>query len=65
MDPREDMPHIEAEVSFVIYYRNGSVTERSGGHVRKKPTYTKEEVDIQRAVMNRIGVALVENERGS
>jgi hypothetical protein len=33
--------------------------------MRKKSTYTKEEVDIQRAVMSRIGIALVENERGS
>jgi hypothetical protein len=33
--------------------------------VRKKATYTKEEVDIQRAVMNHIGIAPVENERGA
>jgi len=33
--------------------------------MRKKPTYTKEEVDIQRTVMNHIGITPVENERGS
>jgi hypothetical protein len=27
LDPRKNMPHIEAEVSFVISYRNGSVTK--------------------------------------
>ena len=32
--------------------------------MRKKPAYAKEEVDIQRAVMNRIGIVPVENERG-
>jgi hypothetical protein len=33
--------------------------------VRKKPTYTKEGVYIQRAVMNHIGIAPVENEEGA
>ena len=65
LDPRKNMPDIEAEVSFVSTIGMAWLLKRFGGHVRKKPTYTKEEVYIQRAVMNHIGIALVENEEGA